>query len=192
MSSQKLERFLEKFIFSPQLKEVENGNIKFITSYSIVDGIIDDSRIKKTSYNKDLKAYYVKKGDIIFQSKGYKFSSIIVDGDYEQTVVSQMYYILRIKKGYDSEYINWFLNSRIATEYFNQVSTTGLTKFISKRALLNLDIYNIFDELNNKKDTIVNLVKGFREEKELTLAYLREKEKLINEKIIQNIEGENK
>ncbi len=182
-----LDDYVEKVIFSPILKEDENSKVKQITPALVKNGKIDISCAKTVSSsrtndrNRDLSIYYIRKGDILFLSKGSQIYSILVEKDYHETVACQLYYVLRIKKDYNPVYINWYLNSPLAKEYYEKNSSKSTTKFINKNAILNLDIIYTEDE------DINTVITKFEEEKQLTLDYLRKKEIFVTRELMKRI-----
>lgn len=167
------------------------GNLYIIKASSIVGGIIDNDSLEKGTLmsNKEPDIHFLKKGDIIFQSKGNKFEATLIDKEYKALVSSQIYFNLKIKKEklICPVYLCWFLNNRITQNILQSKSSGAVVSSVSRKVLENL----IIDIPSNKdQKTITDLINSFSEEKTKNLSYLEKKKLLVNESIIKMIGGE--
>lgn len=182
---------IAKVSVSPATKIDAEGDIKILRASDISNGSIDYSSVSRGSFksNKKNSKSFLKKGDIVFQAKGSKFEAAVVNEDYESLVSSQIYFNIRINEGefLTPEYLAWFINSRIAADYFDAYSSGATIKAVTKSTLLDLIVHEPNNKL--KMDKITDLIKSFASEKSKTVKYLENKELLVNESIIKSIKA---
>ncbi|WP_295725727.1 restriction endonuclease subunit S [uncultured Leptotrichia sp.] len=125
---------------------------------------------------------FSKKGDILFQAKGSKIEVVYVEKDYENVLPSTLYFILRTNEKINPEYLCWLLKTELLLLYFEKkFRRISIVRAINKSYLVELDI-----ELpeREEQDRMVEIIKSFEEEEDMTLQYLKTKKQYIEESII--------
>ena len=179
---------LANIFLSPLVKPSEHGDIKILKASSVENGKIIEAKLELGNTEKDIKKYFLKKNDIIFQAKGNKFEALLIDKHYVNLISKQLYFNISINKDLVvPEYLCWYLNNRISKQYFEINSSGSIVKAINKEVLESIEI--VLPDLE-KQEEISLLLSNFYIEKEKTFEYLEKKEILINEKIIESIRKE--
>lgn len=188
-SKVKLNEVVERLYMAPLVKKEEGGSFKILNPSAVKNGEIIESKFAEGNSNsqRDISQMLLKKGDVIFQSKGNRFEAIYVDKDYDNLVASQVYFTLKLdSKKILAKYLTWFLNSEVAADYFEMNSSGSVINVMSRKVLgdLEINLPSIEDQ-----QVVVDLLESFSEEREITNEYLRTKAELIDEKIFLKIEG---
>ena len=105
-----------------------------------------------------------------------------VEKDYENVLPSTLYFILRTNEKINPEYLCWLLKTELLLLYFEKkFRRISIVRAINKSYLVELDI-----ELPERKeqDRMVEIIKSFEEEEDMTLQYLKTKKQYIEESII--------
>jgi restriction endonuclease S subunit len=112
-----------------QMKDLMENNTVDLDNLTIVD-------IEKFNEN-----HYVKKGDLIFRSRGLSATSAIVTDDPGIAVLSAPLLRIRVNNSIIMpEYLNWFI-SQLPAQVFLASHARGTTqKMISKEALETLEV----------------------------------------------------
>lgn len=102
-----------------------NGNYKIINLADIKDGIVDIKSLPSHTIdnNARVEAYKVEAGDIIISNKGATKICIIPDHS-GSVLISQNFIGIRLKSGYNPEYVKAFLESPLG-EYLIATRKTG-------------------------------------------------------------------
>lgn len=176
---------------SPATNIDDKGDVKVLRASDISsNGLIDYDSISSGSVksNKSSEKQFLKKGDVVFQSKGSRFEATVINKEYEKLLTSQIYFNLRIKheEYITPEYLAWYLNSRIAHTYFEANSSGATIKAVTKKTLAELVVE--IPGTNQEMDTVTDLISSFASEKSKTQEYLLNKELLVNESIIKSFQ----
>ena len=155
---------------------IENNKI---VSFEYVDFFTSKREDKEIS-----EKYFLRKNDILFQIKGSRFASVLVEDDFENTIASNAYIILRIKdqNNVNPKFLQWFLKTKIVMDYLNKNTSGDIVKIIRRATIGNIEIKIPKIEEQNE---IVSLINFFDAEKEETMKYLEKKETLIERIIIE-------
>lgn len=184
----KLNDLIKEITLTPILKKDISGSFRILKTSAILNGSINEKYLERGSFesNKDVEKYILKKGDLVFQAKGNRFESIVIEKDYKNLVSSQIFFNLRVDPTIvDPGFLNWYLNSRLARAYFEKNSSGSVVKSVSKKVLLELNI-KLPGDLEEQQN-MVELVTKFDIEKKKTLEYLNKKRLLVNERIISSL-----
>jgi restriction endonuclease S subunit len=85
--------------------------------------------------------YSVRKGDVLFLSKGTKHFSYCIEKELNNTLVSGAFYVIRVMDGHLlPSYLSWYLNQKPAQVYFESQSGKTVLSFVSIRSLSQLSI----------------------------------------------------
>jgi hypothetical protein len=74
----------------------------------------------------DMTRYGVKKGDVLFLSRGHRNYAMPIRDSLENTIAASYFFILRVKiKRVLPEYLAWYLNQAPAQEYLHIMARQG-------------------------------------------------------------------
>ena len=117
-----------------------------------------------------------------YKSGENKIEVVYVEKDYENVLPSTLYFILRTNEKINPEYLCWLLKTELLLLYFEKkFRRISIVRAINKSYLVELDI-----ELpeREEQDRMVEIIKSFEEEEDMTLQYLKTKKQYIEESII--------
>ena len=185
----KLKNIAKEIINPPHVKSQGDGNIKILSASSIKGLTVDENIFSLGNTEKNIENALLKEGDILYLAKGNKFDAGIVEKDCENTIPSQLFFIIRVdRKRFNPKYITWYLKSETVRRYIDKFTSGSVVKTVRKTVLEDVAIPNI--DLNSQ-NKIVEIIESFEVEKSKTEEYLEKKELLIEEKILDHIRGGN-
>ena len=131
------------YSFRYRLKIVDRGEITVIQMKDLLGSNIVDCRDLVKVDMKTVKDHHlVKKGDLVFRSRGLVNTSAILLDEPGKAVVGAP--LLRIRVNSPDiilpEYLNWYISQRNAQTYFNSRAKGSAQKMISKQAIEELEI----------------------------------------------------
>lgn len=172
--------------FNIKKSEVES-DYKLVTPSCIKDSKIEFFEYGNIDSNKEIHSkYFLIKDDVLFQAKGNKSDSILIEENIEKLLPSTSYFILRpdLTK-IDPKYLQWILKTEAVEKYFEKNTSGATIRVIRKNILENLD-FNLPPLEEQKK--FATLIEAFEIEKKETEKYLKAKEELIERKILSKYE----
>lgn len=87
------------------------------------------------------KNQLLKQGDILILSKGSANKALLYEGQYAPAVAVSAFTIIRLHTGHiKPEFLNWYINSTGAQEYFNMHRAGTTTLNLSKKAIDELPV----------------------------------------------------
>lgn len=106
------------------------------------DGLlIQDSQLRFTpSDTEKPDKYVIKENDLLFVAKGQYNRSYLTHSVKKNSVAGNSFYILTPTQKILSEYLNWYLNSELAQDYFRKNISGSTIPFVSVATLSNLEI----------------------------------------------------
>lgn len=145
-----------------QLKELSEKNT------------IDISTAVKIDMSDISENYLLKKGDLVFRSRGMDSTAAIMNIDADNVILSAPFQRIRISKSLEiiSEYLLWYINSKEAQTYFTTNKTGTSVSMISTAVLAELPV--VVPSLEIQKQII--------EINTLTLKEIELQEELIKKK----------
>ena len=128
----------------------------------------------------DPQKYLVDAGDILVQARGQNHFAFLIEGEINNTVASNSFYIVRIKEHNKviPVYLAWWLNLTTVQAYFQQVRGVSTIPFISKADLQNTGIY--IPPLETQKN-ISQLMQIWQREQKLNQQLIEKKEMIVQE-----------
>jgi len=166
--------------FRKRIEQVESGTNKVIQIRDFnQDLVLNKDALSWVRIDKPTDQYLVKKGDILFLSRGHKNWAAPIVADFKDTIVVSHFFVLRIKNSdVLPEYLAWYINQAPAQEYLHRNARRGThMPLIPLSAFKGLTVEVPPIETQKK---IVDLTKLMEQEKKL-LTELREKRsRLIN------------
>ena len=131
------------YSFRSRLQATDYGSVAVIQMKDLTDeNTVTCQNLTLTDIIKFNDNHYVKKGDLIFRSRGLSATSAIVADDPVNAVVSAPLLKIRLTNpGVMPEYLNWFI-SQLPAQVFLASRAGGTTqKMISKEALEALEVF---------------------------------------------------
>ncbi len=128
----------------------------------------------------DPQKYLVDAGDILVQARGQNHFAFLIEGEINNTVASNSFYIVRLKEHNKviSAYLAWWLNRTTVQAYFQQVRGVSTIPFISKADLQNTRIR--VPPMKTQKN-ISQLMQLWQREQKLNQQLMKKKELLVQE-----------
>jgi len=131
------------YSFRSRLQSTDTGSIAVIQMKDLMDdNTVNLNNLILIDIDKFNDNHYVKKGDLIFRSRGLYATSAIVLDDPGIAVVSAPLLKVRVtSSAVMPEYLNWFI-SQLPAQIFLASRAGGTTqKMISKEALEELEVF---------------------------------------------------
>lgn len=171
----------------PVKKSEKRTDYRVIFPAKVINSKVEGYDFGEVSLKKDIEEkYFVKKDDILFQIKGNKFDSILIDKDVKNTLPSNSYLILRVKSDKIlPKYLQWYLKTKTITEYFEKNTSGAIIKILRKNIISDLTL-NV-PSIEEQKE-IVEMIENFELEKKELVKYLENKEELIEMTIMKKYE----
>jgi restriction endonuclease S subunit len=112
------------------------------------------------------KNQLLKRGDILILSKGYANKALLYEGQFAPAVAVSAFTIIRLHSSdIKPEFLNWYINSTAAQEYFSMHRAGTTTLNLSKKAIDELPVpvpplakQEIMMKLVNQYELYTNLV----------------------------------
>ena len=130
------------FLFRSRFVHQDAGEYQVIQVKDItVDNTLDDTSLERVDL-KSVKDYHlVRKGDILFRSRGQQNLALVVENKLEKAIVVSQFFIIRVKgQKILPKYLAWYINQRPAQQYLVQAAAGTGTKHINMRNLEKLEI----------------------------------------------------
>lgn len=141
------------------------------------DNTVNWSEIARVDVDSIKQDDILKKGDVLFKSRGSSQSAIVIDRDEDDVIAVSQFFILRPKEKLLPEYLAWYINQRKAQRYIAECSAGTAIQHISKKSLEGLDI-PVCDMETQKK--IADLYWLSQKEKAITKRIQKMRKTLIN------------
>ena len=166
MTYKKLSEIAEIFtgIRTSRYKNITEGTKTKILLNKLHNNKIEYEELK---INKVQPKYYSQKNDIIIHLSDTTSITIIKE---ENLLIPLNYAIIRLKKGYNAEYVYQILKSTYFQNIINRISEGSSIKFI---------------KINDLKNIKIQILKQEKQEKYAKMMQLINKRKLISEKKIE-------
>jgi restriction endonuclease S subunit len=143
----------------------EYGNINHSTVYKVKADSIKSPKL-------------LQEDEILFSAKGSRNYAVIWKSVLTDTVASSTFIILTTKTNEVApEYLTWYLNSPMATNYFSAFKKEGTIPVIGKKAIENFEIAipTIHDQ-----QKIIDIHNAWLTEKQLCKTLIEKRELLMN------------
>ncbi len=146
-----LENISTKIINGLDFRKFSEVGVPYLRVSNIKPNSFDISDIKfipAFSISKDIE---LDSGDLLITRKGTYGISVIVDNEHKSMVISsEIFRVILKKDNINPHYIAIWLNSNIAKQLFNRISTGGIMGHVSQDALKNIQIILPPLEIQNK------------------------------------------
>lgn len=130
------------FQFRGAVRPDPNGTVSLIQVKDIDDEhqLVTDDLIT-IRFDKDLEAYRVTQGDVLFLSRGHHLCATPINEPLESTIATSYFYVLRPDPlKVLPEYLAWYLNQRPFQERMKLFVQGSVTPMISRRDFEKLKI----------------------------------------------------
>jgi restriction endonuclease S subunit len=168
------------YSFREGLEFSSRGNLSVIQMKDLTDDNRVDCRgLSRVNLDKIPEQHFVRKGDLVFRSRGLYASTAILDESPGDAVIAAPLYRIRIAKPEKviPEYVNWYFTRSESLRYFQKNAEGTHSKKLNKQVLENMTI-KLPDLKTQRK--IVELFSMYGKEKELLTVLIKKREKLIS------------
>ncbi len=126
------------------------------------DGIIDFDGLDSFDSEREPKKFLLEKGDIILKARSGENTAVTIDKDLENVVAASQYMILNVidKEKINPLYLELYLNSEYAQEFFKRNSEGTVLPIIKLNTLKELPIKIVPMEIQDKLIEVYSLVKA--------------------------------
>lgn len=132
------------YVFRSKPETSEKGNVRVIQNRDINDGVIDLTKLEKVTLPDSGRRECVRKGDIIFRSRGASFSFVQVTEDpgKDEVIVAGPLQLIRVKdtKMVDPAYLVWALSQDDRQAEIESLAQGIAIRTVPKAALEGLEI----------------------------------------------------
>ncbi|MDA3917628.1 MAG: restriction endonuclease subunit S [Deltaproteobacteria bacterium] len=178
------------YSFRSRLEYSKAGTISVIQMKNLLaDNTVSHEELLKIEMQALKKHHFVKRGDLVFRSRGLITTSSIVLGNLDQAVVAAPLIRIRLTEPekFLPEYLNWFINQNEAQAFLTSRAKGTTQKMISKQALEGLEVYLPF--LEKQKKIVKMATLSFRET-HLLKTIAQKRSQYIGLTLMQSAKGE--
>lgn len=126
------------------IKNVSNGDTFVVQMKDVeLDKEIDTTHLTRIFLTGRKTPDYLKKGDILFVSRGYRIFASFVTEDLNNTIASPHFFIITVKpnKAVNADYLAWYINHyQLAQRYLSQCVAGSTLPHVNRTTLENLPI----------------------------------------------------
>lgn len=173
------------YSFRSRLEAVEDGNLAVIQMKDLLDSntVSCDDLMRVDMEEKE--HHFVKKGDLVFRSRGQMATSAVLLDDPGKAVVAAPLLRIRVKRPdvILPEYLNWYISQREAQIFLNSRAKGSAQKMISKRTVEELEVALPSVE---KQKSIVELAALSAREQELLHALADKRARYVSAVLMQD------
>jgi len=178
------------YSFRSRLDTSEDGELAVIQMKDLLaDNTVSLDDLLKISMSEVKSHHFVRRGDLVFRSRGLITSSAILSGDPGQAVVAAPLLRIRVKDAGKvlPEYLNWFLSQRDAQIFFASQATGTAQKMVGKEAIEDLEIF--LPPLSTQR-AIIELAALSEREASLLRTIAEKKAQYVSNLLMQAAKGE--
>lgn len=131
------------YVFRGKPETSEKGNVRVIQNRDINSGLIDFAKLEKVNFPDRGKQERVRKGDIIFRSRGASYAFVLVtEAPEEDVVVASPLQLIRVKdsKVVDPAYLVWLLSQDDRQAEIESLAQGIAIRTVPKAALEGMEI----------------------------------------------------
>lgn len=139
---------------------------------------VDDPGIRERNY--------VRRGDLIFRSRGQTNTAVLLDQDLSNTVVAAPLYRIRVSEGILPEYLLWCINLPVSQAWLASHARGTAVKIITRQSVAEFELKLPPIEIQQKISEIVS----FAETEQKLMAKLAEKRKQYMDGILMQMASE--
>ena len=178
------------YSFRSRLEASLSGDVAVIQMKDLChDNTVDCNNLSRVDMTSVKESHIVKKGDLVFRSRGHVTTAAIILEDLGTAVVAAPLLRIRITKPEKilPEYLNWYISQRDAQVFLTSRAEGSGQKMISKQAIENLEVPLPSMEQQKK---IVGLALLFAREQTILSRLSEKREQYISTVLMQFAKGE--
>lgn len=176
------------FQFRERVQPDPDGRIGVIQIKDIPDRRrLTTDTIDRLTLDKPHETYLVRRGDVLFLSRGHKQFALAIDDDLRDTIASGYFYILRVDPSrIRPAYLAWYLNQQPMQDQYKQLAKGTHMPFVSMTEFRELEVPT---PSLSVQDRIVALA-ALADQEQSLLARLAEKRAQLVQSISLSATGE--
>ena len=131
------------YVFRGKPETSGKGNVRVIQNKDINEGVIHFTKLEKVNFPDKGKRERVRKGDIIFRSRGASYAFILVtEAPSEEVVVASPLQLIRVKDAREVEpaYLAWALTQDDCQAIIESLAQGLTIKTVTKTALKSVEL----------------------------------------------------
>lgn len=131
------------YVFRGKPETSGKGNVRVIQNKDINEGVIHFTKLEKVNFPDKGKRERVRKGDIIFRSRGASYAFILVtEAPSEEVVVASPLQLIRVKDAREVEpaYLAWALTQDDCQAIIESLAQGLTIKTVTKTALKSIEL----------------------------------------------------
>lgn len=175
------------YSFRDKVEDNPTGSVTVIQMKDLINHYSEIGLDLVKIASKDISdKHLLRKGDVLFVSKGSNNFALVYDGT-NKAIASSVFFVIRLKHiEIDPYFLAWYINQENAQAYLHTGKEgTGVTN-INKATLENLEVEIIPLE---KQQHLLTVHELWKHEKEISLALLEKKDKLIQQQLMAMCNG---
>lgn len=128
--------------FREKVEADPGGNIGVLQIKDIPDRRrLTPESIDRVKFDKPYAAYLVRRGDVLFLSRGHKQFAVAIEHDLGDTIASGYFYILHIDPAQIlPAYLAWYLNQQPMLDQYKQLAKGTHMPFVSMAEFRELEV----------------------------------------------------
>lgn len=177
------------YSFRTRLESVKKGGILIVQMKDLLsNNIVSCDNLMRIDMENIKEHHIVKKGDIIFRSRGLITKSAIIMNKVSKTVVAAPLFRIRVVDTcVIPGYLNWYINQPKAQSFLASRTKGTSVKMISKNTIEDVEVF--IPSLKKQRE-IVELAELLEKEKTLLEKLASKKEAYYSQILIKTAEGD--
>lgn len=164
--------------FRSRIDEDPVGNIPVVQIKDLKDrAMLTADQLPRINWQGAKAITNVQPGDIVLPARGEYYQASVLQGDEPVIATSQLFVLRLTSKDITPEYLNWYMNQRVAQNYFLTHRSGTSMPMINKQSLSELPV--AVPPLATQ-ERIVSVQRCWEQEKQLTEQLLTNREKMLN------------
>lgn len=165
--------------FRKKVEPADDGSHWVIQIRNFDNHILNRENLSRVHIDKSVEQYLIRKGDVLFLSRGHRNWAAPIMHDLRDTVAVSHFFVIRPKQNNIlPEYLAWYINQTAAKEYLYNIARRGTHMPLIPLAAFKGLVIEIPDMTIQEK--IVELSKLMEREKKLLTEFQEKRALLIN------------
>lgn len=113
--------------FRKKIEPADNGANRVIQIRDFDEGhVLNKEGLNRVRIDKPAEQYLIRKGDILFLSRGHRNWAAVIGDDLSDTVAVSHFFVIKRKRATIlPEYLAWYINQTPAQEYLHNIARRG-------------------------------------------------------------------
>lgn len=164
--------------FRGRIDEDPAGNIPVLQIKDLKDrAMLTADQLPRINWQSAKAITNVQLGDIVLPARGEYYRAAALQGDEPVIATSQLFVLRLTSKDITPEYLGWYMNQRVAQNYFLTHRSGTSMPMLNKQSLGALPV--VVPPLATQ-EKIVSVQRCWEQEKQLTEQLLTNREKMLN------------